>query len=105
MKEKIMHAACKTIGGMIFFGKCHADCFYQMKNVGKKISNSSQHQGFYTNLGRYVNRETAAIIAKKAKQLDPNSKRKVTHLLSEDIWHQCERFIYCSIRGYVEIKK
>ena len=90
---------------MIFLGKCHADCFYQMQSCGVAPSNKSEHQGFFTNQGRYVTRAQAATIAKKSKQLDPKSKRKVEHLLSEDIWYQTERYIYCSMRGYVEVLK
>ena len=69
------------------------------------MSKKSEDQGFMTNKGRYVNRKIAARIAKRAKQLDPNDKsRKVTYLFSEDIWFQRERFIYCPIRGYTEVK-
>lgn len=105
MKEVIKHAACKTTNGMILLGKCHADCFYQAKNIGLQIQKKSSAQGFVTNKGRYVNRLEAAIIAKKAKQLDPKDKRKVTALLSEDIWYQQDRFIYTQARGYVETLK
>lgn len=105
MKEKILHAACIATNGMVFIGKCHADCFYQSKNVGLEIKKSSSAQGFFTNKGRYVNRADAAKIAKRAKQLDPKDKRKVTHLLSEDIWYQRDRYIYDSMRGYIEFVK
>jgi lactam utilization protein B len=105
MKEVIKHAACKATNGMILLGKCHADCFYQARNIGLKIQKKSSAQGFYTNKGRYVDRIQAAIIAKKAKQLDPNDKRKVVALLSEDIWYQQDRYIYVQTRGYVETLK
>lgn len=106
MKEKIIHAACIAENGMILLGKCHADCFYQAKNIGLEIKKESAAQGFFTNKGRYVHRDQAAQIAKRAKQLDlKDKKRKVTHLLSEDIWYQRDRYIYDSMRGYVEIKK
>lgn len=105
MKEKIMHAACVSECGMIFLGKCHADAFFQMKNVGLKIDNAASSQGFFTNKGRYIDRAEAAKIAKRAKQLDPKDKRKVSHLLSEDIWYQRDRYIYDSMRGYVEFVK
>lgn len=106
MKELIKHAACKTTSGMILLGKCHADCFYQARNIGLQIQKKSSAQGFFTNKGRYVDRKQAAIIAKKAKQLDPkDKKRKVSALLSEDIWYQQDRFIYIQTRGYVETLK
>ena len=100
--ELIKHAACKTTTGMILLGKCHADCFYQAKNLGLQIRKRSDAQGFFTNKGRFVNREQAAIIAKRARQLAPDDKRKVKDLLSEDIWYQQDRFIYILTRGYVE---
>lgn len=31
-------------------------------------------------------------------------EKKIKHLISEDIWYQRERYIYCSMRGYVEVK-
>ena len=105
MKEKIVHAACKTTTRMILLGKCHADCFYQAENIGLHIQKKSSAQGFFTNKGRYVDRKQAAIIAKNAKQLATDDKRKVTVLLSEDIWHQQDRFVYIQTRGYVETLK
>ncbi len=103
MSERVKHAAVKAENGMIFLGKCHADCFYQGMNVGMEMSSRAKDQGFFTSKGRYVEREEAAKIAKKAKQLDPNDKRKVTVLLSEDIWYQTKRYIYTQALGYVEV--
>ena len=102
--EKITHAVVLTTKGIPLFGKCHADCFYQGKNTGLKMSSKADDQGFFTSKGRYVNRAIAAKIAKKAGQLDPKDKRKVSHLLSEDIWYQTDRFIYDYKLGYVEFK-
>lgn len=103
MKEKIKHAAIKTENGMIILGKCHADCFWTAKNIGLKLSKKSEDQGFFTSKGRYVNRKLAATIARRAKQLDKNDKRKVTYLLSEDIWYQREKYEYNNCRGYYEV--
>lgn len=106
-KEKILHAAVKTLRGYVVIGKSHADCFWAGKNMGLEMSPISADQGFVTNKGRYVDRATAAKIAKRAGQL-VNTKdvkiKNITHLCSEDIWYQRERYIYCSMRGYVEVK-
>ncbi len=104
MKEKILHAAVKDILGYIVLGKCHADCFWSGKNMGLKMSSKSSDQGFFTNKGRYVDRKKAATIAKRAGQLESKSTRKVSYLLSEDIWYQRERFEYSQARGYFEVK-
>ena len=104
-KERIKHAAVKATNGMIMFGKCHADCFYQGTNIGLEMSKGADAQGFITSKGRFVTRKVAARIAKKAKQLDPKDKRKVSHLLSEDIWYQTDRFTYNQMLGYVEYRK
>lgn len=98
-KEKILHAAVKTTTGYVVLGKCHADCFYTGKSMGLEMSSKSEDQGFTTNKGRYVNRKIAANIAKKAKQVHTGgnvgeSKRKISYLLSEDIWYQRERYLY-----------
>ncbi len=106
-KEKILHAAVLTVTGYIVIGKCHADCFWAGKNMGLVMSSKSYDQGFITNKGRYVDRKEAARIAKRAGQLvdDHNRKaKKVKYLLSEDIWYQRTRYIYCSMRGYLEVK-
>lgn len=101
--EQVKHAAVKAENGMILLGKCHADCFYQGTNIGLKMSSKADDQGFVTSKGRYVKRDQAARIAKKAGQLKKDDKRKVRHLLSEDIWYQTERFVYTQCLGYVEI--
>lgn len=109
-KEKILHAAVKTTTGYVVIGKSHADCFYAGKSMGLEMSSKSEDQGFTTNKGRYVNRKMAANIAKKAKQVHKGGnvgegKRKISHLLSEDIWYQRERYLYSQTLGYVEILK
>jgi hypothetical protein len=102
--EHIKHAAVKSeTGFFILLGKCHADCFWQGRNIGLKMSKKSEDQGFMTSKGRYVSRMVAARIAKKAGQLKKDDKRKVKYLLSEDIWYQTERFVYTQQLGYVEI--
>lgn len=102
--ESIKHAVVKAENGMLLLGKCHADCFYQGKNIGLKMSSKADDQGFITSLGRYVDRREAATIAKDAGQLDPEDKQRpnVTVLISEDIWYQ-QRFIYTQMLGYVEV--
>lgn len=102
-KERIVHAAVKTVNGYVVIGRSHADCFYSGKNMGLEMSSKSKDQGFVSNKGRYVGRKVAAMIARRAKQLDPKSKRKVSYLLSEDIWYQRERFEYSQTRGYFEV--
>ena len=101
--EEIKHAAVKTTTGFICIGKCHADCFYQGRSMGFKMSSKSEDQGFMTNKGRYVDRKIAARIAKKANQIKPDGERKkVTYLLSEDIWYW-DQIVYCPMRGYLKI--
>lgn len=101
-KEEIKHAAVKAVGGFICIGKCHADCIYQGYNMGLKMSGRSAAQGFMTSKGRFVKRDEAAKIAKLAKQIIKDGRRKVTHLLSEDIWYRRD-IIYCPVRGYCRV--
>jgi hypothetical protein len=103
VKELIKHAVVKDVKGFVVLGKCHADCFYKGDCIGLKMSKKSCDQGFFTNKGRYVDRKTAARIAKRSKQLDKTSKRKVSYLLSEDIWYQ-KSVVYCPIRGYLKVE-
>lgn len=105
--EVIKHAAVKSKTGMIILGKCHADCFDLARNTGIKMSKNPKDQGFITSKDRFVSRRLAAIIAKRAGQLESPRKsgRKVTYLFSEDIWYQTDKYIYTHIHGYVEMKK
>lgn len=95
-KEVIKHAAVKSVGGMIFLGKSHRDCFHQAHYVDVVMSPKALDQGFFTSHGRYVDREEAAAIAVAAGQVDP----QVKILFSEDLWlggiHK-----YDSIKGYI----
>lgn len=99
-KERILHAAFKTKSGYVVTGKCHGDCFWKGRNMGLEMSSKAQDQGFVTSKGRYVNREKAALIAKRAGQIDTMKAA----LISEDIWFQRERFEYSQTRGYFEVK-
>jgi membrane peptidoglycan carboxypeptidase len=96
--EEIKHAAVISETGMIFLGKCHADCFAKMDNVGLNPMHMAQAQGFFTNHGRYVNREKAASIALLNGQVNSCD----TILCSEDLWSKesCGQHNYCEIRGY-----
>lgn len=98
MKEMIKHAAVKAKNGMILLGKCHADCFHQGSSIGLEMCSKADHQGFFTNLGRYVDRKEAARIAFEAGQVDKN----LMYLFSEDLWSPEEngQFQYDSVKGY-----
>jgi hypothetical protein len=96
--ELVKHAAVKAENGMILFGKCHADCFFQGRNTGIVMSSKSSDQGFITSYGRYVSREEAAKIAVNAKQVRPI----IAVLMSEDLWFAelGGQFDYDYIQGY-----
>lgn len=102
MKEEVRHAAWKAVGGFICIGRCHADCAFQGRNMGLKMSVRRKDQGFMTSKGRFVDRVNAAYIAKRADQVDKRGKRKIIELLSEDIWYRKD-MMYCFMRGYVKI--
>jgi hypothetical protein len=103
MRETILHAAVKTTNGFICIGKCHADCFFQGRMMGMKMSKRSAAQGFMTSRGRFVRREEAARIAKRRNQVVKDGKRRrIVSLISEDIWYR-EDIIYCPMRGYCKI--
>lgn len=100
IQEVIKHAAVISDQGWIFLGKCHADCFNQMRGVGVSIPKGSVNQGFVTNLGRYVPRDRAMEIAYQAKQVGYNAH----FLISEMLWSEQDsgNYNYDSIKGYVE---
>lgn len=103
MTERITHAAIRGTGGMIFLGKCHADCFLQARNTGAEIGNKADDQGFFTSAGRFVDRKEAMEIAVRAFQVSESVGRG-RFLLSEDLWDEQHggRFKYDSIKGYHE---
>ena len=89
--------------GWIFLGKSHADCFYQMRNVGVQSPKGSFNQGFVTNFGRFVPRNRALDIAVEAGQCE----RIGDSLISEMLWHKNDngKFSYDSVFGYFEAEK
>lgn len=98
-KEEIKHAAVKTECGLIMLGKSHADCIHKAHHTGLKASQGARAQGFMTSKGRYVEREEAAKIAVKAKQVNPN----IDFLFSEDLWskHSGGSYEYDYVKGYI----
>lgn len=97
--ERILHASVIAKDGRIFFGKCHADCFYKGQAMGVAMSSKSNHQGFITNKGRYVDRQEAAQIAFQQKQID----LETGYLFSEDMWSDRDngKYDHDEINGYV----
>lgn len=100
--ERILHAAVVAKDGRIFFGKCHADCFYKGQAMGVAMSSKSYHQGFLTSRGRYVDRQEAGEIAFSQGQID----KPTGYLFSEDMWSDQYqgKHDHNEIEGYV-IKK
>lgn len=98
IQEVIKHAAVMSDQGWIFLGKCHADCFNQMRGIGVHHPKGSFNQGFVTNLGRFVPRNRALDIAVKANQCTEIGDS----LISEMLWHENDggKFNYDSINGY-----
>lgn len=98
-QEVIKHAAVMSDQGWIFMGKCHADCLYQMRNVGVNEPQGSFNQGFVTNLGRFVPRNRALDIAYLAGQV---VRYGADVLISEMLWldEDGKKYKYDSIRGY-----
>ncbi|KHD88865.1 MAG: hypothetical protein OM95_07045 [Bdellovibrio sp. ArHS] len=99
MYEVIKHAAVMSDQGWIFLGKCHSDCFHQMRNVGVENPKGSFNQGFVTNHGRFVPRNRALDIAVAAGQCE---RGPADVLISEMLWSERDagRFNYDSINGY-----
>ncbi len=97
--EEIKHAAVMSDQGWIFLGKCHADCFHQMRNIGISEPKGSFNQGFVTNLGRFVPRNRALDIAVNAGQCE---RGPADSLISEMLWSEQDagKFNYDSISGY-----
>lgn len=96
-KENIKHAAVKSECGLIILGKSHADCFHKGFHTGLEMSKKAIDQGFFTSLGRYVDREEAAKIAVNAGQVKDS-----TVLCSEDLWSPRHggSYEYDYVRGY-----
>lgn len=99
IQEVIKHAAVMSDQGWIFLGKCHADCFNQMRAIGVPLPKGSMNQGFVTNFGRYVSRERANEIAVAADQVN---YKQANFLISEMLWSERDygKYNYDSINGY-----
>lgn len=99
MIETIKHAAVKSKKGNVFIGKSHADCFSRMFDLGIKPSNRAKDQGFVTSEYRFVTRDIALLIAKRAGQVDDDIQ---AYLFSENLWSSQDggRYKYSPIKGY-----
>lgn len=97
-KEFIRHAAIRAENGMIFIGKCHADCFKKALNVGLTVTDDPFDQGFFTSKGRFINRVLAAKIAYESAQIT----ERIPALTSEDLWDRSGGGLlnYDEIKGY-----
>ncbi len=60
----------------------HHICFQNMQNSGIEYDKNSCEQGFWTNDGKFLNREDAAKLAYKNGQIKEEKKE----LFSEDLW-------------------
>lgn len=100
MKERITHAAVLSKDGKTMkVGKQHADCFRAFENIDD-ASEKAKAQGFFTSLGRYVDRTEAAKIAAAARQVPKGTD----FLFSEDLWSERHggKFNYDPKKGYVK---
>lgn len=97
--ERILHAAVKAEDGRIFFGKCHADCFFKAQAMGVKMSSKAFDQGFLTSKGNYLDRNQSAKLAFERGQID----KPTPHLFSEDMWSDQYngKHHHDEIKGYV----
>lgn len=69
---------------VVLAGYRHGDCFSSAIQLGYEGHIDSDEQGFLTSKGRFVGREEAKLIAKRAGQLKTDSIYK--QLISEDIY-------------------
>ncbi len=87
-EERIISAAVKLPSGGVFtlpMPARHHDLIMHMAR--SKIPGDVYHQstqGFFTSLGRFVDREMGMSIARRANQVISNTQNK--RLFSEDLW-------------------
>lgn len=81
-QEKIKAAAIRRSDGIVSTGKHHAEIILASPSETCK---KGSIQGFITNSNRFVNRQEAAKIAFKSKQIDEFEKGDI--LISEELWY------------------
>jgi hypothetical protein len=74
--------------GIVFCGQRHLQCLYQMIAMTGKVQHEAgeEVQGFLTNMNRFVGREEALYIARKAGQLLDMRNVRGNQLYSEDLY-------------------
>lgn len=86
LNEEIITHSAILYNGEIFLGKRHPNCIRSIIDIKHVPKVEARHpQGFYTNKGRFLDREEAAELALangQCKKLKFNSKE----LFSEDLW-------------------
>lgn len=60
------------------------DIMYKERGEVEQVA--ADEEGFYTSLGRYVNREEGLVIAKQANQILAERHNHPTELYSESVW-------------------
>jgi hypothetical protein len=80
--KKHVHQPINVPTGFIVCGLRHHNCLATMAALGLRIKDGEQ--GFLTSKNRFVNRHSAALIARSAGQVDFKGSSK--KLMSEDIY-------------------
>ena len=89
----IIASAIRTKDGVMFVGKRHSNCFSNAIDILRSVDVLTPEakemlkdceQGFLTDTGNFLSRESAYEHAQKVKQID---MMRVSHVLtSEDLW-------------------
>ena len=89
----IIASAIRTKDGMMFVGKRHSNCFSNAIDILRSVDILAPEakemlknceQGFLTDTGNFLSRESAYEHAQKVKQIDV---MRISHVLtSEDLW-------------------
>ena len=103
----IKHAAVKLIeerDELIFVGKNHAECFQKVKLAGR--FHHGAVQGFVDDIGDFLTRKEAYIVARDAGQLPEGLSESYSALFSEELWspQANAKHIYDEALGYIPIK-
>ena len=83
-RDDYMHRPENISSGFVVAGLRHCNCFGAIQALSNYdyFESAKKIQGFITSLNRFVDRQEAAIIAKRARQI----KKKTMYLFSEDLY-------------------
>lgn len=76
LPAETISSAALEYEGQLFTARSHAEAWPLLVEAKPDFDDNLIHDGFITNTGRFISREEALVVAKKAKQVSPENRKQ-----------------------------